>query len=453
MSLTGLSFVLIYFFCIFRAIKDKPIFGLYAYLLAFYAHPPAQWWGKTLPDLRWAFLAGIVTLLSVHYHVKKDKVRFFSVFENKIFFVFALYVVLQYFWALSPNIHEEYMVLVIKFLLLIFIMQNAIQNEQDLKGFIWVNLLGVCYYAYIGMFVQTSGRLEGVGTPGMESANQLGQHMAVVLVFSAYLLFSNIGKKRILYILLLAVAFNGVLLTESRGVLVGIILSGAVSIFLVPRNKLGQFFRYALLAGLGASVLVGPQIIERFQSMVGENDQQDKSAESRMVIINAQVDMFLDSPLLGYGHRGTLLLSPQYLPREYLTSTDGLGERRASHNFLFALLVDHGLIGTALYLLVIFSCWRKVRYIHKTSKFHNDSAVQVSVLIGLGLALVCLMVAGMGSNNKKLEIDIWLYALIPLVYGWIIKARSLNNAEQINGQDQASTEMNRSGESGVNRWK
>ena len=434
MSLTALLFVLVYFFCIFKAVAGRPIFGLYAYLLAFYAHPPAQWWGHALPDLRWAFLAGIISLISILYYSKDTKSSFFSFFENKVFFAFSVYVLLQYFWAISPYLHKEYMILVVKFMLLIFLIQNSIKGEKDLKGFILANLLGVCYYAYIGMFVQTSGRLEGIGTPGMESANQLGQHMAVVLIFSGYLLFTDLGKKKIIYLGLLALALNGVLLTESRGVLVGVIISLSFSVFLIPKNKIKQFSGYAVLALLAGSVLVGPQIIERFDSMVGENDQQDKSAESRMVIIKAQIEMFLGNPIFGYGHRGTLLLSPEYVPEEFMTSSDGLGARRASHNFLFGLLVDHGIVGTSLYLLVIFSCWRKVRYIYKTSKNNEDSQIYTSVLIGLGLALFALMIAGMGSNNKKLEIDIWLYALIPLIHHFVIQKRisvDVNNKKNI----------------------
>lgn len=423
MSLTALLFLVVYFFCIYKALSGRAIFGLYAYLLAFYAHPPAQWWGHSLPDLRWSFLAGLITLVSVLYYSKKTKISLFAFFENKVFFVFTLYILIQYFWALSPYLHTEYMTLVVKFMLLIFLIQNSIKSEADLKGFIWVNLLGVCYYAYVGMFVQTSGRLENVGTPGMDGANQLGQHIAVILIFSSYLLFTDLGRLKILYLALLAVALNGLLLTESRGVLVGFVLSLCVSIFLIPKNKLKPYITYALLALFGASLLVGPQIIERFETMVAEGDQQDKSAASRMVIINAQIEMFLDNPLFGYGHRGTLLLSPEYIPAEFMTNTDGMGARRASHNFLFGLLVDHGIIGTFLYFLVIFSCWKKVYYIHKTSKTHEDSQVYTSVLIGLGLALLSLMIAGMGSNNKKLEIDIWLYALIPLIHYFVLQKR------------------------------
>lgn len=426
MSLTAIFYLLVYFGGLLRALFGKPIFGLYAYLFAFYLHPPARWWGGDLPDIRWSLIAALVTFISIFIYSKGEKKIWLGFVENKYFTIFALYVVLQTFWAINPEIHKDYVFLVIKFLMLIFIMQNAIRTERDLIGVIVVNLLGVCYFAYLGLTEHSGGRLEGIGTVGMESANQLGQHMATVLIFSAYLLLCDFGKKKYLLVPLVLFALNGVLLTESRGVIIGMVCGGIAAFFVIPRTVKGQFKIYAVLAALAGTMLLGPQIIERFNEMRGESETgtQDTSAASRMVIIRAQAEMFSQSPLLGHGHRGTLLLSPEFIAEEYLTASGGGGARRASHNFLFALLVDHGLIGAFFYLMVIYSCWKKVWQL--TRDEDNDDAVNrlVIILAGLGVALVALMAAGMGSNNKKLEIDIWLYALIPLVHYWVIHARS-----------------------------
>ena len=71
MSLTAIAFLAAYFGCLFRAFSKDPKWGLYAYLLAFYAHPVGRWWGQSLPDLRWSFLAALVTLVAVFFSKKK----------------------------------------------------------------------------------------------------------------------------------------------------------------------------------------------------------------------------------------------------------------------------------------------------------------------------------------------------------------------------------------------
>ena len=430
MSLTAIGYALIYFYSLLKAFTTNPIYGLYAYLFALYLHAPARWWGKELPDLRWSLLAALVTVMAIFFSSKTKKKIWFDFFETKLFALFVLYVILQSLWALNYNIHKEYVFLSIKFLILIFIIQNTVRTEKDIIGFIVVNLLGICYFTYLGMYETGGGRLEGLGTPGMESANQLGQHMAVVLIFSAFLLLSDLGKIKYLLILPLTFALNGVLLTESRGVLIGILSAGLASFFVMPRVAKKQFLIYASLTMFAVSLLVGPQIVERFGSMMGDDigEGQDKSAQSRLVIIEAQTEMFLEAPFFGHGHRGTLLLSQQYIPVEYLTKTKSGKSSRASHNFLFALLVDHGLVGTTLYLLIIYSCIKKAYKVSKMVRIQNDSAMLFLILTGLGLSLICLMVAGLGSNNKKLEIDIWLYALMPLIYAKIMSSRLKNKS-------------------------
>ncbi len=418
MSLTALIYLALYAFGLFKTLFDRPIYGLYTYFFAFYAYAPGRWWGQDLPDLRWSLLAALVTMVALVIRSKEEKLVWFKFSENKIFLVFVLYVALQSFWALNFNVHKEYVILAIKFLCLFFIIQNCVKTDKDIVGFILINLVGSCYYSYLGMFVHTSGRLEGLGTPGMESANQLGQHMATVLIFSGYLLFCLRGAKWFIVAMLAVILLNGVFLTESRGVIIGLGGAAIFSLFLIPNFARRTFLTYALLAVFASSALVGPQLVERFKSMSGktETEEVDKSASSRLVIVKAQLEMFLSSPIVGHGHRGTLLLSNIYIPEEYMTNLGEGQTARASHNFIMSLLVDHGLIGFSLYIMLFFKVLSKGYYAAHLKVSSDDAKLLALVLTGLAVSLVCFYVAGLGSNNKKLEIDIWIYALAPLLF-------------------------------------
>ena len=39
-----------------------PVYGLLGYYFDYYLHPPLQWWGKDLPDLRWSLAISVVTV-------------------------------------------------------------------------------------------------------------------------------------------------------------------------------------------------------------------------------------------------------------------------------------------------------------------------------------------------------------------------------------------------------
>jgi len=73
-------------------------------------------------------------------------------------------------------------------------------------------------------------------------------------------------------------------------------------------------------------------------------------------------------------------------------------------------------VGTLIYLSILVVAMSKLLKINR-KKVESESQELLKVLIiGLCLSLMLVWIAGMASNNKVLEIDIWLYALIPIVY-------------------------------------
>ena len=240
MSLSLLIFLGGYCFLLLRAFVSRPIFGLYAYLFAFYAHPVSRWWGYSLPEFRWSFVAALVTLLAIFIKTDKKDLIWFQFKETKLFLFFTIFVIAQCVWALNIDVHMIYVMLVIKFLILIFLIQNSIKNSKDAVGFIIANLLGCAYFGYLATSAG-GGRLEGIGGPGIEAANQLAQHLAVVLFFSAYLLFFKLGWKILLLIPLILINLNTIMLTESRGAIVAIVITGIFSLFYMPPKYKKQF--------------------------------------------------------------------------------------------------------------------------------------------------------------------------------------------------------------------
>ena len=72
MSLTAIVFVGVYVACLGYALMRRPMYGLVAYLWAFYNHPPSRWWGDDLPTLRWSLIAAVVTLLALKLHAREE---------------------------------------------------------------------------------------------------------------------------------------------------------------------------------------------------------------------------------------------------------------------------------------------------------------------------------------------------------------------------------------------
>jgi O-antigen ligase len=242
-------------------------------------------------------------------------------------------------------------------------------------------------------------------------------------------LLANYGKIKFLAVPFLVLTLNAILLTQSRGGMLGIAVAGLVALFWVPKRSRRMFRLYLVLAVAGGATLMGPQIIERLNSIKvdEESGRREKSAESRLVIIEAQLEMFKLAPLVGQGHRGTLRLSPLYIPEEYMTSAKGGSMVRGSHNLTMSYLVDHGLVGAFLYfsiLLIVFIRGIRIR------AWLLRSGSNIAILyIGCTLALISVLITSQFSNSMRLEIDVWFIAMLSLLYQWIEKSRQDDSAK------------------------
>src|SRR5690606_5086821 len=130
-------------------------------------------------------------------------------------------------------------------------------------------------------------------------------------------------------------ALNGLVLTGSRGAFLSLLAGGAALVFMRPKKNTKLFFVLAACAASAFLYVASETFWERMgtiRAAVDETQDMDTSAESRLVIIEAQVKMAMQYPL-GTGHRGTEVLSRDYIPPEYLTVTpDGGVGARSSHN-------------------------------------------------------------------------------------------------------------------------
>lgn len=255
MSITAIVYLLVYFGCLLKAFTTKPIWGLYAYLIAFYAHPIARWWGQGLPEVRWSFLAALVTLLAVAISKREDKQGWFQFKETKLYALFLAFVLLQYFWVLNTAFHTIYVLLLVKYLILVVLIQGCIKSEKDIIGFILANACGALYFAYLGSSYP-GGRLEGIGGPSIESSNGLGQHLSILLTFVAYLLFIKLGKVKYFVFFAIIMILNTIMLTGSRGSLLALILTGSVAFFYIPRGFKKHFIILATLGAIAFGMLL-----------------------------------------------------------------------------------------------------------------------------------------------------------------------------------------------------
>lgn len=202
-----------------------------------------------------------------------------------------------------------------------------------------------------------TGTYSNFETSGGYGPNQ----MATVLGFGIFLFFVqmllNSPTKKLLLInaaLVLVFAFRGVVTFSRGGVITGIVMvvlfMAAVYFYTGPygRFKIVVVLILSFLAAMAvwgySSVQTSGYINKRYANEDGAGRKKTRQLSGRGELMETELQMFLDSPILGIG----VGKNREY--REELTGIDA-----ASHNEITRMMAEHGSLGILGLLILLFT--------------------------------------------------------------------------------------------------
>ena len=409
MSVTALVFVVIYCLALVGALVVSPLWGFGAYFWVFYNHPPNRWWGVALPDLRWSYTAGIVMLIAVLGKPRSSsRPDWLNSQVAWLLIAYTTWMWIQTVFAVDTTIHFEGCILYTKYVLLFFVIYRLAEDKDYFRLIVWAHVIGCFIFGWIAYRMEVGGRLESIGGPGVDDSNTLAMHLSTGLAVAGFLFLKETLRLRVVLVLLLVFVLNGVIETQSRGAMVALAAAAPVGVYLCPHS-----FRRVTYAAIGLGIvlllsLANEGFWNRAQTIeLTEESKMESSAASRIALMRYGWAMFLDYPL-GAGHRSHETLSANYMPAYMLSSGTNT---RAAHNTFMAVLVEQGIVGALLYLLL--SVW----VIRELRRLKHMDAQGLPVEFGLyragiGCALTTAYVAGIFSSYLKAEVNIWLLALL-----------------------------------------
>jgi len=397
------------------ALFRHPVYGLYTYVAIFYVHPPSRWWAESLPDLRWSLLSAAVTLLAVLIHnPNPGRPSWLSTAPGKILLVFAIWLWIQMAWALDVDEQRTAAVLFTKYVILFFLVYRLIDTPAEVRRFLMVHVAGCFYLGWLAYGVDVSGRLEGVGGPGIDEANALAAQLATGVAAAA--MFILVERRYVQWLCVLSTAFtlNGVVVAGSRSAFIALLFGGLALWYFKPKAHRGLFYLFATLALTLFAMVAHETFWERMSTIttaVEDRENADISAQSRLALIDAQWRMAAEYPF-GAGHRGTAVLSPQFLEEQYLAAPDNPGEiaQRSSHNTFMTALVEQGIPGAIMFLLIWAWAARASLFVKRTIVGEPPSTHAWTAAIAATLLIV--LVGGMFVDYIKSEVQVWMLALL-----------------------------------------
>jgi hypothetical protein len=399
------------------AFKRDPIFGLYFYMATLYVHPPSRWWGAMLPDPRWALLSALVTILAVALHRGRlhEKPVWFTSAPALLFILYDLWMWVQLPWALDFDSHVQGGVKLIKYLIVVWFVYRIVDRKEHLRDLLFAHVLGCGLLGIYAHYTPRDGnRLDGVGGPGIDDANTLGMYLATGALAAATLVMSQKGWRRWASLVALVLIGEGFVLANSRGAFLGLVAGGLTLAWCKAREHRRVFWVLAFVGVAGFVTAIDKAFIERMftiSDVTSEEEGAEASARSRYVIYQAQLRMFADYPL-GAGYRGTVVLSPSYIDRQYLVGGGKDDDAaRSSHNTFMTTLVEQGAPGALLFIILVLWLLHSTLRIRRASKRGADPEL-VSMAAACAAGLMVVIVAGSAADYLMAEVQFWLFAAL-----------------------------------------
>lgn len=430
--LTGIFFVTLNGGLFVLSIIRGPLWGLIAYSIIYFSvpSPHANWWANFIPDIRWSLISSLIVVISLIIH--RDKISRHK-FRSAVW-VFPFYIltlIITQTISVDPISAKEHTYMLLTFCITIVLIVKTLSNLDEVRIFILV-IIGLAANLSIKAYLhgkRIHARLEGIGPADAMGSNEFGILLAAIIPLALPFLFRGKLYEKIFCLLSLVFIVNAFILCNSRGAFLSFIVAGVYVFFFIANRKIKKYLVISSLCIIPALLyLADEHFVQRISSLwrseIGSEESLDQLTSGRWLIFKHGLLIAKDNPM-GAGPEGFRALARFYMPEDMLTfrpgSTYGV---RAAHNSYLQVLVEQGIIGLILFLIICFYTmyllFSAVRIKKGTDEFGtwNDF-----LLIGLNMSFVCTLAGGMVGSQVYYEFFWWQIALSVVIYSFAIDKR------------------------------
>jgi len=289
---------------------------------------------------------------------------------------FAFWVTMSYWFAVDRDSAHVHFVEYFKMFFVFTIACLSVQRVSQL----WILLAALALAdAFVGYEINTYYFKDGRRSLewGGADNNGAGLQLAMGIPLCYFLWESTVSRFRWVYLVGAAMMAHAVLLSDSRGAMLSVLVSAPVLFFFSQRKK-------ALIAigAIGVAFVLlstGPEVQNRFLSI--SEHEADDSANSRKTTWMIAIRMANEKPFLGFGLRCSSKFT-----QEYGADMEG----RVIHSQYFQIAADMGWIGLFWFLLLLIAVtllthrlWRRTRHWPKTDTLLKARSIAGAVLASL----------------------------------------------------------------------
>ena len=359
--------------------------------------------------------AGLIALTFLSFIIKliAEKDRKYVITPMSFLVVsFIMIAVFSSVTSFNPQKSIVTMVLYVLFACSYFLIVNTVKTKNQWYNlvitFIISGFLVSCIGIYQNFFMETTDTswidedmFEEIGTrvySTLENPNVLGQYLVLLTPLAFGMMWSVKENSSKLILLVITVAMGACLIiTWSRAAWVGIVL--AIGFFLLMKDR--RWSALCILALIILPFVLPESIMSRLMSI---GNVKDSSTAYRVSVWIASLRIASDYWLSGIG-LGTGAFERVY--QHY--ALNGAGFALHSHNFYIELVVEMGILGLIIFLMIIFASYKGIVSIKE------KNTVNKNISLAIGGALAGYLFQGVAENlwyNYRMVLIFWIYIAI-----------------------------------------
>ena len=337
-------------------------------------------------------------------------------------FLFLIVFALVYTRAVFPERHMEQLEYFFKACIIVTCAYLLANTVQKVKWYIQAYIVGAFYlsfYAYqIGR--NSGARVHGIGVLDNNDSNSVAASLIPAAILALHFLFHEKHLlKRLYYAAACLFIANALVLINSRGAMLGLVLGGGYYLFKIYGS--GKVIKYArtqalglvFVAIIGGIYVADDSAIDRFSSIFEQSSTnvEVESGATRTHFWKAAIDMSKDYPL-GLGYRGFNAYSDFYIPKEVNT---GRKRSRSVHSSWFEALSEVGYIGLGTLLILVFLSIKLSNAVKRYFESVADSSSYLMIVAIQG-GLVANYIAMTFISRMRSETFLWLLLFVAALY-------------------------------------
>ena len=323
--------------------------------------------------------------------------------------LFALVLILSLFISETKTVNLQDFIIFFSYILIFFLITNNIDGKAAFHSFLHlffilsslVSIYTIIQYYGVDPYLSDLNSL----TSTIGQKNWISNYLSMIFpVAFFYFLLEKEKKSKLIFYLLLTIYYTNLMICQSRGIWISIILTAIFAIYIIFKYNLLKSFQknqkwlvLLLLTFLVITIIystdnpLNKSAITVPERAISTFDEKDPSINTRFLIWKTTLEMIGDRPVFGSGI-GTFKMNYLNYQAEFLGNNPYYikysGKAGEAHNEYLQMWAELGIIGLGIFIGIILMFYSLV--IDYLKKVNNDK--DKIIVFGLGLGITCFLI-------------------------------------------------------------